>query len=109
MKKKLVSVLLTASMAATVLAGCGGASAPAAAPAAQEEAKEEAPAEEKEEAAAPAAEAGAGKVYYLNFKPEADPQWQELAKAYTEETGVPVTVVTAASGEYPGSILSTLS
>ena len=109
MKKKLVSVLLTASMAATVLAGCGGASAPAAAPAAQEEAKEEAPAEEKEEAAAPAsaagaaasaAEAGAGKVYYLNFKPEADPQWQELAKAYTEETGVPVTVVTAASGEY---------
>ena len=100
MKKKLVRVLLTASMAATVLAGCGGASAPAAAPAAQEEAKEEAPADEKEEAAAPAAEAGAGKVYYLNFKPEADPQWQELAKAYTEETGVPVTVVTAASGEY---------
>ena len=100
MKKELVSVLLTASMAATVLAGCGGASAPAAAPAAQEEAKEEAPADEKEEAAAPAAEAGAGKVYYLNFKPEADPQWQELAKAYTEETGVPVTVVTAASGEY---------
>ena len=47
MKKKLVSVLLTASMAATVLAGCGGASAPAAAPAAQEEAKEEAAAQDK--------------------------------------------------------------
>ena len=40
-----------------------------------------------------------GKVYYLNFKPEQDPQWQELAKTYTEKTGVPVTVVTAASGE----------
>ena len=39
----------------------------------------------------------AGEVYYLNFKPEADDQWQELAKLYTEETGVPVTVVTAAS------------
>ncbi len=41
-----------------------------------------------------------GKVYYLNFKPEADEAWQKLAAAYTEETGVPVTVVTAASGEY---------
>ena len=39
-------------------------------------------------------------VYYLNFKPEADDAWQALAAAYTEETGVPVTVVTAASGEY---------
>lgn len=25
----------------------------------------------------------AGEVYYLNFKPEADDQWQELAKLYT--------------------------
>ena len=30
-----------------------------------------------------------GKVYYLNFKPEQDEAWQNLAKAYTEETGVP--------------------
>ncbi len=41
-----------------------------------------------------------GKVYYLNFKPEADEAWQALAAAYTEETGVEVTVVTAASGQY---------
>ena len=41
---------------------------------------------------------GTGSVYYLNFKPEQDPQWQALAKLYTEQTGVPVTVVTAASG-----------
>ena len=41
-----------------------------------------------------------GKVYYLNFKPEADAAWQELAKTYTEKTGVQVTVVTAASGTY---------
>lgn len=41
-----------------------------------------------------------GKVYYLNFKPEQDEQWQELAEVYTKETGVPVTVKTAASGQY---------
>ncbi len=43
------------------------------------------------------ADASGGSVYYLNFKPEQDPQWQDLAKAYTEETGVPVTVFKAAS------------
>lgn len=47
-----------------------------------------------------AAKKATGKVYYLNFKPEQDAQWQELAKVYTEETGVEVTVKTAASGEY---------
>ena len=45
-------------------------------------------------------------VYYLNFKPEQDAQWQELAKIYTEKTGVPVTVVTAASGEYETTLMS---
>ena len=39
-----------------------------------------------------------GSVYYLNFKPEQADQWSDLAKKYTDETGVPVTVVTAASG-----------
>ena len=46
------------------------------------------------------ATAAAGSVYYLNFKPEADAAWQTLAAKYTELTGVPVTVVTAASGTY---------
>ena len=45
-------------------------------------------------------------VYYLNFKPEQDAQWQELAKVYTEKTGVPVTVVTAASGQYETTLMS---
>lgn len=45
-------------------------------------------------------------VYYLNFKPEQDAQWQDLAKIYTEKTGVPVTVVTAASGEYETTLMS---
>ncbi len=44
--------------------------------------------------------AATGEVYYLNFKPEADEAWQALAAQYTELTGVPVTVVTAASGTY---------
>ena len=47
-----------------------------------------------------------GSVYYLNFKPEQDAQWQELAKLYTEQTGVPVTVVTAASGNYETTLMS---
>ena len=47
-----------------------------------------------------------GSVYYLNFKPEQDAQWQELAKLYTEKTGVPVTVVTAASGNYETTLMS---
>ena len=51
----------------------------------------------------------AGEVYYLNFKPEQDAQWQELAKLYTEETGVPVTVKTAASGQYETTLKSEMA
>ena len=52
---------------------------------------------------------GAGQVYYLNFKPEADEYWQALAETYTEETGVPVTVLTAASGEYEKTLKSEMA
>ncbi len=47
---------------------------------------------------------GKGEVYYLNFKPEQDAAWQKLAKAYTEETGVKVTLVTAAAGTYEDTL-----
>ena len=47
-------------------------------------------------------------VYYLNFKPEFDTALQELAKTYTEETGVEVKVVTAASGTYADSLNSNI-
>ena len=95
--KKFLALLLTVAMV-FAMAAC---SAPAA-----EETK---PAEEG--AAAPAEEtsdkpAAAGSVYYLNFKPEADAAWQELAKKYTELTGVPVKVVTAASGDYQTTLTS---
>ena len=82
MKKKLISALLSVAMVATLLVGCGGA--------------------KTEEAAT----AKAGSVYFLNFKPEQDQAWKDLAAAYTEETGVEVTVVTAASGQYETTLMS---
>ena len=51
-------------------------------------------------------DAATGSVYYLNFKPEAEEAWQALAKTYTDQTGVPVKVVTAASGEYETMLVS---
>ena len=50
-----------------------------------------------------------GSVYYLNFKPEADKAWQDLAKEYTKETGVKVKVVTAASGEYESTLTAEMA
>ena len=50
-----------------------------------------------------------GEVYYLNFKPEADKQWKELAKLYTKKTGVKVTVLTAASGQYESTLKSEMA
>ncbi len=47
-----------------------------------------------------------GKVYYLNFKPEADQAWQDLAAEYTALTGVEVKVLTAASGTYSQTLTS---
>lgn len=49
-------------------------------------------------------QAAKGQVYYLNFKPEQDQQWQDLAKKYKEEKGVDVKVVTAASGTYEDTL-----
>lgn len=81
-KKRWIALGLVAAMAVGTLAGCGG---------------------KKEEGGDGEA---TGSVYYLNFKPEQDEQWQKLAKAYTEETGVKVEVVTAASGEYETTLMS---
>ena len=47
-----------------------------------------------------------GSVYWLNFKPESDEALQEIAKMYTEETGVEVKVITAASGTYAQTLTS---
>lgn len=45
-----------------------------------------------------------GSVYYLNFKPEVEDVWNKIAEDYTAETGVPVKVVTAASGNYESTL-----
>ena len=50
-----------------------------------------------------------GKVYMLNSKPEVVDQLQELADAYTDETGVQVDVQTASSGTYDTTLLSELA
>ena len=50
-----------------------------------------------------------GSVYFLNFKPESDQQWKDLAAKYTEETKVPVKVVTAASDTYAQTFQSEIN
>jgi len=62
-----------------------------------------------EGAAETTAAAATGKVYFLNFKPEQDEAYQAIAKQYTEETGVAVTVVTAASGTYEQTLMSEIA
>ena len=86
--KKTLSVTLAAAMAAGLLAGCGGSASTATSTAEAASTADSTSTAASTEAEAPAA---AGKVYYLNFKPEQDEAWQDLAKKYTEETGVPVT------------------
>ena len=97
--KKTLSLTLAAAMPAGLLVGCGGGAASSSTPAASSDAP----------ASSSAAPAAAGKVYYLNFKPEQDEAWQKLAAKYTEETGVPVTVVTAASGQYETTLMSEMA
>ena len=65
--------------------------------------------EKKDDTKTEGGDTATGSVYYLNFKPEADKAWQDLAKKYTEETGVPVTVVTAASGQYETTLMSEMA
>lgn len=84
--KKVLALGLIAMMAAATFAGCGSKSS--------------------DSASADGADGSKGQVYYLNFKPEADEAWQEIAKQYTDETGVPVTVITAASGTYEETLSS---
>lgn len=104
-KRKALLVLLAGAMTAGLAAGCGSSSF-------GDSSSGNASGNGGAETVSAAAEAGEtaeGSVYYLNFKPEADEYWQELAKTYTEETGVPVTVLTAASGEYEKTLKSEMA
>ena len=88
--KKWQNLVAVCAMSASVLAGCSSTSSDAA----------------DSNGEAGAADGAKGSVYYLNFKPEQDEAWQNLAKKYTEETGVDVKVVTAASGNYETTLMS---
>lgn len=48
-------------------------------------------------------------VYFLNFKPESAPIYEELAKKYKEEKGVEVKVVTAAANTYEQTLKSEIA
>ena len=100
--KKLIAMLLALVMVLG-LAACAE-SEPVETPA--EPTPSETPAEPTPSETEPAAPAAQGSVYYLNFKPEQDEAWQNLAKAYTEATGVEVTVLTAASGTYEETLMA---
>ena len=86
--KKTLALVLAACLCLALLAGCGNNTPAASGSASGTEAT--------------------GSVYYLNFKPEADEAWQKLAATYTEQTGVPVKVVTAASGTYDTTLAAEL-
>ena len=110
MKKKIVCAMMCVAMVATSLVGCGSKADDTATDNAGTETTDDAAA--GDDAAASddaAANAGSGKVYYLNFKPEQADQWVELAKEYTDETGVEVDVQTAASGTYESQLKSEMA
>lgn len=84
--KKMTAVLLSAVLAVGMLAGCKSSNS-------GDSAKDD----------------GKGSVYYLNFKPEVAETWEEIAKTYTEETGVEVKVQTAAAGTYEQTLKSEIA
>lgn len=105
--KRFAALSLTAAMLAGTLTACGSKTEETtAAPAGETTA---AAAETTTAAAEEPKAAGEGSVYYLNFKPEQADQWVALGEAYTKETGVPVTVVTAASGTYEQTLKSEMA
>ena len=91
MKKRIFAAIMACALVALV--GCGGSTTSSSTTAAAGDSGD-------------TSQSATGSVYYLNFKPEQDEQWQKLAAAYTQETGVPVTVVTAASGNYETTLMS---
>lgn len=97
MKKRLLTLVLCGVMALS-LAACGGGNSSQPANSGSSGGSDN--------SGAPAA---SGSVYYLNFKPEQDGDWKELAKLYTQETGVEVKVQTAASGQYETTLMSEMA
>ncbi len=112
--KKLLAIGVVAAMGVSLLAGCGSTSdtsdttgdTDSSAAAETEDTDTEDVADETEDTDEGSTSTGTGSVYWLNFKPEADEALQDIAATYTAETGVEVTVVTAASGTYSSTLTS---
>ena len=109
MKRKVLSVMLASAMLATMFTGCGDSSTTDSNAAATTGNDAAATTTEAADTDAAKTDAAGGSVYYLNFKPEQDQAWQDLAATYTEQTGVPVTVITAADGTYEQTLKSEIA
>ena len=110
--KKLLAVLLTAAMTMAMLTACGSSTEATDTTTETTEAEadtttDDAAVEETAEAAEDA-EIPSGRVYLLNFKPETNEAWQELAGVYND-LGGNVTVLTAADGQYKTTLKSELA
>ena len=98
MKKKLLALTLAAVMLLGLLAGCGGSDNNSQSGDTQQSSGGS---DTPQNTDAPqGGDSASGSVYWLNFKPEADELLQQIAQMYTGKTGVPVKIVTAASGTY---------
>lgn len=102
MKKTILSLLSTVSLL-TLLTACGGGETETT------ESTGSADTTETTETTESETTASGGSVYYLNFKPEIADKIEELAEAYTEETGVEVKMVTAAGGTYEQTLKSEIT
>jgi len=111
MKKKALSVMLATAMTAGLFAGCGNTNTGTDAASNAGDTKADVQSEAGTESSDARSEmaAGGGSVYYLNFKPEQNDAWQELAALYTEQTGTEVTVITAADGTYEQTLKSEMA
>ena len=103
--KLLVTTAVIAAMSVTTFAGCGNSDGQGT----SNQGDSTTATEAASNASSDAASAGDGSVYMLNFKPEVDQQMKDLADVYTEQTGVPVTIVTAASGTYEQTLTSEMA
>ena len=115
MKKKFISMLLAAALAASLAAGCGngtdngnGANENAADTGNNDNGNTDTGNGTAENDGA-LVDKVEGSVYYLNFKPEQAQQWKDLAQEYSTETGIPVTIETAASGTYESTLKSEMA
>lgn len=100
MAKKVFSMLMAAVMTMSLLVGCGGSGD-----------SDNSGGGTSSNAGAATTDGGSassgdykGTIRFLNFKPEVSDAMQEVAAAYTAETGINVQVETAASGQYEATL-----